>query len=593
MPYITNVAGLLHHRLLKTKGNPFKLMHAKVALLLYECLDSKNENKQQLLRLIVSTGNWTGQTLSDSLDMSWWADLPVDSLKNHPKEQADLAAALDFFIELSGHYERYDQAGQLDQNSMPLSIISSLWKNLPTPASLPRPRFIDSRQAPLLDKIVSKVADISPEKGNCLIVGSGFFEKAEGKKALEVPKQIIDGLTGKRSGSGAKLLTQGPWKYILVNPHDCQGVATAVDALREDNWNIYPAFDSQGSNRFLHAKFIFCAKYLNTTDNYTSSWLYLGSGNMTSSGLLEKASAGRGNLEAGVVLDLQTISSDEFYANFPFNPQWDEDGDKSHELPDGLTAGEGYKHSESETIAPPVSILKFSRPDEHNSYLEGSLTQQAADCSDICFFAVNDPTKLVFIGEATEASPDFRLAWTRTEAPTYVVVTWQTPQGQPGSEWVPVIGEDGRLAAPPRPPICGDDLLSELLSFPHSPPQEIVPDPKPSPKSTAAKGFPNDLTQTTPIHLWANIIEKIAEKQCGLRESQWSDWCQNLRQVLVRLQDENLLKVNVNVLSPLLALPFIPYFAQDQSGKAYEEYEKVLRDLMQKWEIDKHPSLEG
>lgn len=73
---------------------PFRLLHAKVALLGFRHL---SDARQWRLRLIVSTGNWTRQTLEESLDLAWRIDLSDQDLKSQDgpvlQSSADLAAA--------------------------------------------------------------------------------------------------------------------------------------------------------------------------------------------------------------------------------------------------------------------------------------------------------------------------------------------------------------------------------------------------------------------------------------------------------------------------------------------------------------------
>src|SRR4051812_39826789 len=65
-----DVPGVLH---LPVNGVlPFRLLHAKVALIGFR---HTSDARQWRLRLIVSTGNWTRQTLEESLDLAWRIDL--------------------------------------------------------------------------------------------------------------------------------------------------------------------------------------------------------------------------------------------------------------------------------------------------------------------------------------------------------------------------------------------------------------------------------------------------------------------------------------------------------------------------------------
>ena len=78
-PQITpkEVAGAMH---LPLQGvPPFRLLHAKLALLGFR---HTSDARRWRVRLIVSTGNWTRQTLEDSLDLAWRIDLCDEDLKS-------------------------------------------------------------------------------------------------------------------------------------------------------------------------------------------------------------------------------------------------------------------------------------------------------------------------------------------------------------------------------------------------------------------------------------------------------------------------------------------------------------------------------
>src|SRR5437868_119481 len=72
----SSVPGILHVPI-KTHRKPFNLLHAKIALLGFR---HAAEHRKWLLRLIVSTGNWTRETLEDSLDLASALEISSDEL---------------------------------------------------------------------------------------------------------------------------------------------------------------------------------------------------------------------------------------------------------------------------------------------------------------------------------------------------------------------------------------------------------------------------------------------------------------------------------------------------------------------------------
>ena len=64
---------------------PFRLLHAKVALLAFNHIDGDG---RWLLRLIVSTGNWTRQTLEENLDLAWSIEIRSEELQTRNDDLA-------------------------------------------------------------------------------------------------------------------------------------------------------------------------------------------------------------------------------------------------------------------------------------------------------------------------------------------------------------------------------------------------------------------------------------------------------------------------------------------------------------------------
>jgi len=94
---LIDVPGISH--LAVRDDPPFRLLHAKVALLGFR---HESDAQQWCLRLIVSTGNWTKQTLEDSIDLAWRIDVCDQDLKSQDNSVsqacADLGAAWDCLL---------------------------------------------------------------------------------------------------------------------------------------------------------------------------------------------------------------------------------------------------------------------------------------------------------------------------------------------------------------------------------------------------------------------------------------------------------------------------------------------------------------
>ena len=76
---LPDAPGAAHLPIVDYAKKPFRLLHAKVALLGFR---HQENHSQWRLRLLVSTGNWTRQTLEESLDLIWRIDIASESLSN-------------------------------------------------------------------------------------------------------------------------------------------------------------------------------------------------------------------------------------------------------------------------------------------------------------------------------------------------------------------------------------------------------------------------------------------------------------------------------------------------------------------------------
>ena len=304
-PQIADVPGI-GHLPIKANGNkPFRLLHAKVALLGFRHQD--NRGKWQL-RLLVSTGNWTRQTLEESLDLVWRIDVTSASL-NDPNAEfrqncSDIKAAWELLAWIEQCYEtgllRADGKGPLSGTMQARQQIRQ-WIDACAEKAEGQPRVFDNRNRSLLEQLPEKIQTKGEVRRNYLAMGSGFYEAPTVPgTSPEVPVAIIDSL---RKG---RLLTTRADVDLYVNPRACQAIATAVQPLQARGVTIRPATVPQtvfGENvqRNLHAKFLFSTNRRGNSNNCASAWVYLGSGNLTHPGFVHRMSASSGNLEAGVV----------------------------------------------------------------------------------------------------------------------------------------------------------------------------------------------------------------------------------------------------------------------------------------------------
>lgn len=567
-PQITAVdcPGLAHLASNPAVDNKFKLLHAKVALLLF-----KNKNTaQQTIRLVVSTGNWTRQTLEDSLDLVWSIDYEVGQYADE-QTQTDIAKAYDFITYTLGFFD--DDLLNSKRSSKELTLTSLRYKQFKDALSAInlvkniKPRFFDSRDHSLLAQLPELVTShASTSKRNYLCIGSGFYE---GKVvAGQIPKAIGAIEQALRESD---LLTKNPGKDIFVNPLNCQAVAESTEALKQHSWQIRPAFDAvyEGKNhlRSLHAKFIFSA--FERGDICLSPWLYLGSGNITAPGFLNKASLNRGNLEAGIVFSPTGLSWDDventgLSISHKLPISWDDD--KLITKEEQLGAGNKMSEHDGQYFAAPVSYFTFSKGDD-----------------DVCWLlptgVSNQDYQVLTPGSEICEFHQGKVLW-RSVEPRQVLVGWQNGDCEVQT-FVPVFDEFGRLAATALPELELDDAWMLLGAFPTLPSEDnenLDGEIRASINEQSGSGQCD-----YHIHKMMMLVEYIAQKQTSTDEGDWSQWCHRLEQTFSQMKASTTIKyfqrIGINPLSPLWAKAFRPSFAEDNQSDSGHLYEQVLSKI--------------
>lgn len=304
----TDVPGILHLPI--NAERPFRLLHAKVALIGFR---HTTEAGRWALRLIVSTGNWTRETLEESLDLAWRIDITradIDEPDDDTLRQAsaDLAAAWGMLSALRAYYD--DRALRVAPDSRPgaepePNTLEKWIARAARPGREVVPRFFDNRDDSLLAQLPDLIRrHCAGSARNYLAMGSGFFEaSAPDGKIPSVLVRIADALRR------AELLTRQPEIDVFVNPKGCQAVAGSIAAFTVAGWSVREAGKPTcfKSARSLHAKFLFGAICRDNSELCNSAWLYLGSGNLTSPGFANRMTRGGGNLEAGVVFAPESL----------------------------------------------------------------------------------------------------------------------------------------------------------------------------------------------------------------------------------------------------------------------------------------------
>lgn len=585
------VPGLLHLPWAKA-DLPFNLMHAKVAVLGYRSTDKSDA---WCLRLLVSTGNWTRQTLEQSLDLIWRLDLCSDELvvptEATQQVRTDICSAWSLLLWLREHYD--DRA--LLANPLTAKAVADmdaiLLKQVKPKASGLNARFFDNRKASLLVQLPARVVYASGRETarNYLAMGSGFYESSMPGEHASVPLSIIRRLRGEEGEP--RLLTATSTVDLFVNEASCQGIATAAANLTAASVSVrpaaQPAYFPDVQKRTLHAKFIFSASETGHSEKTASPWLYLGSGNLTRQGFTLKMGRSTGNLEAGVVFAPTPLNwypaksggADPESIGYYLPIQWEQEC-----VPETLQQGKDLEVGSEVFSAAPVAYLMWRDTDTPE---QGWLSADDRSRGDYSVLDTSRQPCAYVDGQG--------FAWCGPR-PRQVVVSWQEA-GATHVMTVPVLDGFGRLAATELPEISLEDAWMQLDSFPQSPSEEELPDAFDDSKRSADKQrtiAPGKEAERYPIRQIMELIEGIAAKQTALEPRDWPVWCARLEQSLIQAAGCGLLQqfltLEINPLHALRQPAFRPRFAETADHPEGLRYENALSNIEAHWKLDTlHP----
>ncbi|MCY0854023.1 hypothetical protein [Cupriavidus sp. D39] len=590
--------GVAHLPIRTLADKPFALLHAKVALLGFR---HQSDAACWTARLIVSTGNWTRQTMEESLDLAWCIDVRSDQLEaadtngtddtDIQQRCADVKAAHTLLSSLAqtfdtrilqarAHAHPSDTAIAMSRLDAWLSLCAKHAGKIP-------PRFFDNQRKSLLSQLGAKIRNTGAAvQRNSLAMGSGYYETAA--TPGHAPTVLTD-IVALLQAEG--LLTGSPWLDVFVNADACQAVAQSVEALTKEGFKVRAAGQPKAifgakSQRTLHAKFLFSANYRRDSNNCSSAWLYLGSGNLTKPGFTAAMRPRAGNLEAGVVFAPQPLLWDDLHGSHREQAvtnvlpvQWESELKADAEL----TPGGDMPDRSDQYIAPPAAWLLWNEVDT----AAGLLTSDHGTAD----FDVLDPTS----NACAKAADGF--LWPDSR-PRQVTVRW-TDGGQARTAEVPVVDPFGRIAATALPQLDLTEAWWQLASFPMPPDNEGDASADDGQEAGNARRRTPSSTRPSvasyPVRDMMQLIEQLAARQTLIDESDWAAWCCRLEQTLMRAAESHALQVfrelALNPLSPLKAAPFRPDFAELVDTPAGQVYEAVLTRIEQAWQVDGLPAI--
>ncbi|MCG5526414.1 hypothetical protein LRB11_16000 [Ectothiorhodospira haloalkaliphila] len=588
--------GTAHLQMLADTDRPFALLHAKVALLGFR---SSTTPGRWRVRLLVCTGNWTRQTLEESIDLVWCIEVDSETLTSGGSEVkeacADIAAANSLFSWLTTRFDtRLLEAsrGRLAESLQAATDFDRCLARCTEVADKQPARFFDNRERSLIEQLPERIkAATTSVRRNYLAMGSGFYEAPSNRCVSSTPRLPAVPIEIRDVLWNAGLLTSTAEIDLFVNPEGCQAIAGGLQALNEEGITVRPAgvpslVYGENAVRSLHAKFLYGANYRSNTAYCSSPWLYIGSGNLTAPGFTLAAGFNRGNLEAGVVFAPRGMAwwkkagvgeCDVLTNWLPIH--WESDCNTIEEL----KAGDDFPDRSADQVAAPLAWLDW-KP------LTGGGELVAPEK---CVAGVD----VLGDGSTTCHRTPNGFLWSGPR-PREVMLRWYEDDERALQCLVPVIDELGRIAASPLPEISIEDAWWQLAEFPLPPvidddleyPDDVENEDKyPNGESCDNRSNDRGPPSSYPIRRMMELIEQIAAKQTALCESEWSAWCVRLEQTLLQAANSPAVKyfadLKLNPLSPLRAPPFRPGFAESAANKYGREYEAMLDRIEQAWGV--------
>lgn len=512
---VTDIPGLgwMHFR----RPPPFRLLHAKVALLGFRASDG------YCLRLAISTGNWTAEPLTTSIDMFWCGDLVVGAPE--PQLVSDIRAAADLFRWLREQCidgllrQTYDGA-QPDESFR--RAIEEL------PVNTLRPRFVDTREKTMRSQVIERLT--GRKKGH-LVIGSGFYEGSEGDDR----EGLIESIRAELVRS--KLLAGDASLDLVLNPDSCQGLHAQAAGLVEAGWSLRKpgSRHAEHSQAKLHAKYLFLAEHA-VSGEIGKAQIYIGSANFSRVGF-ESAAPG-GNLEAGIVVTPDPALSWRRNARNGIRDLLPGDFDTEIESTN-LVAGAAFEPPPDPPSPPPVTFVEWAN---------GRLSAPG-DCTETIEITRTD-------GEPVTLPCDW-------PAPPPAFVTLH-PSG-----WKVPVCADGALVVPKGVQPSLEDILAGISRFPAYTIGSGEDDGEESDDRGDlgdAAALTKGVTREYPVRQMMRLITRLTEAQKDLDPREWQRWCRELRQDLpglAKTEPHMIEPFRIARVSPLQALADVEFLPAD------------------------------
>lgn len=569
---IAHIPGI-YQMIRKPNGGKFDLLHAKVGILTFA---KSKYSEIDHIRCFVLTGNLTRGGTRDNLDLVWVLDLDLNKSKIELSDKADVFKIFKFFTDLQEYYTLPKETK--NKYNILLDKINS-W-NLSS-KDLESSRFISNlgSTTSIFNLINIYYQNLKvPTKHNILICGSGFYENQKDEfDKLDVFENIEKELCAADCFVKSKPI-EG---YIVINhPKDTGKFKSINFDLKRIKWAVHKSKDlsdvpQEQERKFHHAKYIFSGHLRN--GNFSNSVLYLGSANLTKKGMLYPLTNPMSNVEAGVIINIESINDDELYTKLSMS---NEEISQDEIIKSEFTIDE-IENTES-LLAPPIIALKEVK-NEFNKYkiewIESNINCFIVDKSNN-LIEVKREEKIVNI-ELSKYTPMVKIFWNDNQ----------------NSCFIPIFTSNGTFCQTPPGPLSTEEAIFKLLAFPDDEviTNELFDDEddigfSDNNLSNRAEDLPSKKRY---ISLAVELVENISRKNQLITTDNILSWIENLEYVLCECvtneEINNMAKAEVNIFEILKSQYFSPNWDTIVNQDIIKKYNSTIDRIIKRWRMENYP----
>jgi hypothetical protein len=372
-------------------------------------------------------------------------------------------------------------------------------------------------------------------------------------------------------------------KWLILNPETSGAASSWILKNKKINWTLKSYYHPSSEKRGKKSKFKFHSKYIlvaKMNANSLNGFLYIGSGNLSKQGFALTPGGINGNIETGVVLELNnSLSEVEFCGQIGIVDKFDLTQIKAKtEGEDKLNKDRVVKY------APPVLSFKYK---SDQKVIVWEWAENIADFSNIMLRdqVIQQEMNELFING---------------EPPGYNIKLSAKINNQDFSWLIPVFNEAGRYNYVPDRLIDTYDAIDQINSFPSIQTDDDEDEDETDGPGNGPTDPPENFDDGTEarndyknnaLYSITSIIESIASQNQIVTAGQFDDWIEHLKRILIEEFNPDIKSqfsiFDSGIFNPLkLEEGFTPSFITSDVEKQ-RKYLKLIDKIIYDWNLIK------